>query len=371
VSEEPVLTDIAHDVASTDIARQLSEAVRAVFVTEQVTTGLAGGLIRLEGQLLTEPEQAYQHMEASFRPLGYTPVLRETQSSVQITAVPLISVQPSRDSAAILLFALTVISMLFAGAWPQAPDLAWMLKHPLAGLPFAAPLLGILLAHELGHYFMARHLGLATSLPYFIPMPLSPFGTMGAVIRMRAPMRNRRHLLAVGAAGPLAGLLVALPALIFGLTRSSVQPIPTQAGVIIEGNSLLYVALKLLVLGQILPRHGYDVFLHPTAFAAWAGLLLTGLNLTPAGQLDVGHIAYALLGKKTRLLSRLAIVVCVALGFIYWGWFIFAVLLLLLGQRSAEPLDDATTLTTQQKMFAAFMLVLFVLLFTPVPMSVL
>jgi membrane-associated protease RseP (regulator of RpoE activity) len=366
------LTDTIHDVAPTDVARQLSEAIRGVFVTEQVTTGLAGArFMRLEGQLLADPELAYRHIEASFRRLGYTPVLRETQDSVQITAVPLISAQPSRDSAAILLFALTVISMLFAGALPQAPDLAWILQQPFAGLPFAAALLGILLAHELGHYFMARRLGLAASLPYFIPMPLSPFGTMGAVIRMRAPMRNRRQMLAVGAAGPLAGLLVALPVLISGLMRSSVQPIPTQPGVLIEGNSLLYAALKFLVFGQILPRHGYDVFLHPTAFAAWAGLLLTGLNLTPAGQLDGGHIAYALLGSKARLLSRLAVVVCVALGLIYSGWFLVAVLLLLLGQRSAEPLDDATTLTTQQKMFAAFMLVLFALLFTPVPMSAL
>ena len=366
------MTDIGHDAAATDIARQLSEAVRAVFVTEQVTTGSVGAqIIRLEGQLLADPEQAYRHIEASFRHLGYTPVLREAQGRVQIMAVPLISAQPSRDSAAILLFALTVVSMLFAGALPQAPDLAWLLKHPFAGLPFAAALLGILLAHELGHYFMARRLGLATSLPYFIPMPLSPFGTMGAVIRMHAPLRNRKHLLAVGAAGPLAGLLVALPVLIFGLMRSSVQPIPTQAGVIIEGNSLLYAALKFLVFGQILPRHGYDVFLHPTAFAAWAGLLLTGLNLTPAGQLDGGHIAYALFGRKARLLSRLAVVISLGLGLIYSGWFLFAALLLLLGQRSAEPLDDATTLTARQKMFAACMLVLFALLFTPVPMSTL
>jgi len=366
------LSNSVRDTAPTDIAYQLSEAVRAFFVTEKVITGSVGSpIIRLEGQLLTEPEEAYRHIEISFRHLGYTPVLRQAPGGVRIMAVPLISAKPSGNYGAILLFVLTLVSMLFAGALAQAPDLVWALKHPLAGLSFAAALLGILLAHELGHYFMARRLGLVASLPYFIPMPLSPFGTMGAVIRMHTPMRNRRQLLAVGAAGPIAGLLVAIPALIFGLLRSSVQPIPPQPGVMIEGNSLLYAALKFLVFGQILPRHGYDVFLHPTAFAAWAGLFLTGLNLTPAGQLDGGHIAYALLGGKARLLSRMAVLAALALGLVYSGWFFFAAILLLLGQQSAEPLNDATTLTARQKLLAAGMLVLFALLFTPVPMSIL
>jgi len=358
---------------STDTARQLAEAISAVFALEHITTGLSGGrVISLQGQLLTDSEQAFAYITARFKDYGYTPLLRQQSGHFLVTAIPVVfSAKPARDYGAILLFVLTVLSMLFAGAGAQALNWQWLLRHPLAGLPFAGGLLAILIAHELGHYFMARRLGVAASLPYFIPMPLSPFGTMGAVIRTRAPMRNRRQLLAIGSAGPVAGLVVAVPVLIWGLLHSEVQPIPMQLGVLMEGNSLLYAALKFLVFGQLLPHDGYDVFLHPVAFAAWAGLMVTALNLIPAGQLDGGHIAYALFGKSTRWLNRLAVFAAMALGVVWSGWFLWAVILLLLGQRNAEPLDDVTPLTAGQKMLAVCMLVIFTLLFTPVPMSIL
>jgi len=358
---------------STDLAQELAEAISPVFAVEEITTGIGGGrAIRLQGQLLTDSEQAYSHIAAGFRRYGYTPVLRQQNGRAVVIALPgIFTHKPTRDYRAIVLFVLTMLSMLFASASVQAPDLAWILRHPLSGLPFAGTLLGILVAHELGHYVMARRLGVAASLPYFIPMPFSLFGTMGAVIRTRSPMRDRRQLLAIGAAGPIAGLIVALPTLIIGLLLSPVQLIPMQEGIVVEGNSLLYAALKFLVFGQFLPRNGYDVFLHPVAFAAWAGLLLTALNLIPAGQLDGGHIAYALLGKQARWLNRLAVVATAALGLIWSGWFFWTVMLLLLGQRNAEPLDDVTPLTARQKAFAICMLILFVLLFTPIPMILL
>ncbi len=361
------------DAGPSDVARQLTQAISDVFAVDETTTGVGAGHqgIRLGGQLLTDPARAYERIAARFKQYGYTPAMRQAEDRVLITALPvLFSAKPTRDFGAIVLFAATVVSVLFAAAAAEAPDLQWILRHPLAGLPFAAGLLAILVAHELGHYFMARRLGVAASLPYFIPMPISPFGTMGAVIRTRSPMRNRRHLLAVGAAGPVAGLIVAIPALLLGLALSKVQPIPMQEGIIIEGNSLLYAALKLLMFGQLLPSNGYDVFLHPLAFAAWAGLLVTMLNLIPAGQLDGGHIAYALLGKKVRWLNRLAVFAALGLGVVWEGWLLWAALLLFLGQRSAEPLDDVTSLTPGQRAFAAAMLILFVLLFTPVPMTV-
>jgi membrane-associated protease RseP (regulator of RpoE activity) len=202
-------------------------------------------------------------------------------------------------------------------------------------------------------------------------MPLSLFGTMGAIIRTRSPMRNRRQLLALGAAGPLAGMAVAIPILIIGLLRSQVQPIPAQAGLLIEGNSLLYAGLKFLLFGRLLPSGGYDVFLDPVAFAAWAGLLLTSVNLIPAGQLDGGHIAYALLGNRAQWLNRLAVLATAALGFIWSGWFIWTALLVVFGQRNAQPLDDITPLGAREKALAIFMLVTFALLFTPIPMTIL
>lgn len=355
----------------TELAQQLATEISPVFVVEAITTGLDRQTITLQGRLLTDSETAYTHMEARFKAYGYTPVLRKRHDQVVVSALPIVfTAKPTQEYGAILLFALTVLSVLYAGALMQAPDPLWPLMHLQAGLPFALGLLTILVAHELGHYLTARRMGVPTSLPYFIPMPLNFFGTMGAIIRTRAPMRNRRQVLALGAAGPLAGLIIAIPVLIFGLTRSQVLPIPRQSGIIMEGNFLLYALLKFLIFGQFLPSRGYDVFLHPTAFGAWAALLVTGLNLVPAGQLDGGHVAYALLGKYARWLSRLAVIAAFVLGMIWSGWFIFALLLLVLGQRHAEPLDDVTSLTTGEKLFAVFMLFVFVLLFTPVPLTV-
>jgi hypothetical protein len=360
-------------LASTDLARQLAEAIEAVFAVESIATDPGKGhSIRLQGQLRTDSGRAYSHIAARFKAFGYTPLLRQQGEQFTVTAVPGVFPHKSaRERGAAVLFVLTVLSMLFASAAAQAPDWGWVLRHPLAGLPFTAALLGILAAHELGHYFMARRVGVSASLPYFIPMPLSLFGTMGAIIRTRSPMRDRRQLLAIGAAGPLAGLIVAVPTLIIGLLRSQVQPIPMQEGLLVEGNSLLYLALKFVVFRQILPRGGYDVFLDPVAFAAWAGLLLTSVNLIPAGQLDGGHIAYALMGKHARWLSRLTIIMTAALGFVWSGWFLWTVLLVVFGQQSAEPLDDVTSLTATQKAFAICMLILFAVLFTPLPMTLL
>jgi membrane-associated protease RseP (regulator of RpoE activity) len=356
-----------------DVAQQLSNEIRGVFAVERIIQGLGDGRgIRLEGQLLTDSASAYDYIADRFQPLGYTPILREQQDRFAVTALPTKSeAKPTRDRVALLFFGLTVLSMLFAGALSQAPDLQWVIRHPLSGAPFAVALLAILLAHELGHYFMSRHYSVSASLPYFIPMPLSPFGTMGAVIRTRTPMRDRRQLLAIGAAGPVAGLLVAIPALLLGLRWSTVQLIPTGEGIFLEGNSLLYAGFKLLVFGRILPSNGYDVFLHPVAFAAWAGLLVTALNLIPAGQLDGGHIAYALLGRRARWLNRLAAVAALGLSLLWSGWLLWAAVILFFGQRNAEPLNDVTSLTSWQTVFAVAMLVLFALLFTPMPMTIL
>jgi membrane-associated protease RseP (regulator of RpoE activity) len=165
----------------------------------------------------------------------------------------------------------------------------------LAGWTFAVPLLAILVAHEFGHYFAALLHRVPASLPYFIPLPLlSPFGTMGAVIAMPDRIRSRNALLDIGAAGPLAGLVVAIPVLAWGISQSPVGPLPERYTQ--EGQSLVYFALKYLVVGPI--PEGSDVSLHPTALAGWAGLLVTMINLVPFGQLDGGHIAYALFGTK-------------------------------------------------------------------------
>ena len=168
------------------------------------------------------------------------------------------------------------------------------------GLPYTIAILLILGSHELGHYFAARHHKLAVTLPYFIPAPfISLIGTFGAFIQLREPMRNRKVLLDVGAAGPLTGLVFAIPILLIGLATSQVGPI--QPGGMVEGNSLLYALAKIIVFGRFLPNGSVDVYVNQLAWAGWTGLLVTALNLIPIGQLDGGHILYSLIGERARM----------------------------------------------------------------------
>jgi len=205
------------------------------------------------------------------------------------------------------LFLATFLTTTAAGALyvhgGQAGGSGWFAGIvPIAdGLPYSVPLLAILVCHELGHYFAARAHGVDASLPYFIPLPFG-FGTMGAVIGMRGVTADRKKLIDIGAAGPLAGLLVAIPVLAYGLSLSKVGPL--VPGGEQEGTSLLYGLLKLLAKGEWLPNGQRDVYLHPTAWAGWAGLLVTMINLLPIGQLDGGHIATAYFGNRYNLFAR-------------------------------------------------------------------
>jgi membrane-associated protease RseP (regulator of RpoE activity) len=213
---------------------------------------------------------------------------------------------PPKYGLNLLLFVLTALSVFWTGAALQDPSLGDSLDprrllEIWRGWPFAIPLLSILIAHESGHYIAARLHGVPASLPFFIPLPkLSPFGTMGAIIGMSGRIRSRVALLDIGAAGPLAGMVVALPVLAFGLSRSPIAPNPEHYWQ--EGQSLLYLLMKRVFAGHI--PDGQDVQLHPTADAGWVGLLITMINLLPWGQLDGGHIAYALLGERQHQLAR-------------------------------------------------------------------
>jgi len=220
----------------------------------------------------------------------------------------------------VLLFGLTVWSVFATGRVYAASDAASDATVPwYAGWTFAVPLLLILLAHEFGHYVAARLHRVPASLPYFLPLPAqmgSPFGTLGAIILMPGRIRSARALLDIGAAGPLAGMVVAIPTMIVGLKLSHVGP-RMPGNYMQEGQSLLYMAIKRLTLGPIPATH--DVFLHPTAFAAWAGFFVTSLNLLPFMQLDGGHVAYALFGQKHDTWSRRAWWVPAAM-IVYNGW---------------------------------------------------
>jgi membrane-associated protease RseP (regulator of RpoE activity) len=268
-----------------------------------------------------------------------------------------------------------------------------------SGMPFAVSLLAILLAHEFGHYLAARYHKTDVTLPYFLPFPFSPFGTLGAFIQLKEPPRNKRILLDIGIAGPLAGLIVAIPVLLIGLSLSEVSRIPGILGAgqafSLEGNSILYLLAKFFIHGQWLPTPasygdvspiiywlryvftglpspigGMDVMLHPIAWAGWAGLLVTALNLIPAGQLDGGHVLYALFGKNSRFVLPFILGGLAILGFFWQGWWLWVFLILFLGSSHAQPLDQITKLDTGRVALAVFGLIVFVLVFVPVPLQI-
>ena len=215
---------------------------------------------------------------------------------------------------------------------------------------------------------MCRRYRIPATLPFFIPFPyINPFGTMGAMIQMRGILPNRKALFDVGAAGPLAGLIVSIPAIYIGISLSNVTPTSemSSGATIMLGESLLYKFISYLAIGHIPEK--FDVLLHPMAYAGWVGLFVTSLNLLPIGQLDGGHIFYSMYGKKGFRFMPLFILALGGLAAIYYGWALLFVLLLLLGRKHPPPLDDVTPLDRKRKILAFIMLFIFVTSFTPTP----
>jgi membrane-associated protease RseP (regulator of RpoE activity) len=301
----------------------------------------------------------------------------------------------------VALFAATIATTIVAGAGqaplPQGdPTVRGVIE---AGLPFSAALLGVLLCHEMGHYLLARAYRVDTTLPFFIPGP-PPAGTFGAVIRIRSPMPTRRAVLDIGAAGPIAGFAVAVPLYLWGLAHSEVKSIGEAAlglssegspfamlrawlrgealsaghgNLQLMGDSLATWAMQRWIVGPVPP--GSDVFVHPVAFAAWLGLLVTTLNLLPIGQLDGGHVVYALLGRErahavTRAVS-LGLLVC---GFfLSWTWLFWWVVTRVLGRLGGlrhPPALVEEPLTPGRRAVAILCLFMFAATFIPVPISV-
>jgi membrane-associated protease RseP (regulator of RpoE activity) len=378
----------------------LNNIVSRVFRYDDVTLGepQKGYYARYRGQLLNEDSAAaYDQLAEAVRQYKITPLFRVEEGRQVIYLAPS-KPEPkkSKVSTNIILFILTVFSVMLAGAQPEGPipadfggQLLALLKSIFTGWPFALSLLGILVSHEFGHYLMSRYHKTPATLPYFIPFPFSPLGTMGAAIIMRGIPKNKRILFDIGVAGPLAGMVVAIPVLFIGLALSTLGRVEPSPGGFIEGNSLLYLFAKFVVFGQLLPSPvhqqgllywiqyfftgrpvpfgGTDVFIHPVAFAGWAGILVTALNLIPAGTLDGGHVIYSLFGAKAKKAFPFIIALLVFLGFYWSGWWLWAVLLFWLGRVNAEPLDQITQLDPSRRVVAAIVIIVFLLVFMPVP----
>jgi Zn-dependent protease len=388
---------------------QLTSIISRVLRIDDVTAGSARDpyIVRYRGTLQGDPQDMYDRLATALEPYNLTPLFRSEAGKHVVLLVQ----SPARQGKSngwinLVLFLLTLLSMIFGYSFFYG-ELSLVLDGALtptllldslkSGIIFAISMLAILLAHEFGHYFAARYHRTNVTLPYFIPLPLSPLGTMGAFIRLKQPPKNKRTLLDIGLAGPLAGLVVAIPVLLLGLYLSEVQVIDVPPGfaVTMEGNSILYLLSKFAVFGKVLPTPesynglhplvywvryfftgqpfpigGLDVIIHPVAWAGWAGLLVTALNLIPAGQLDGGHVIYVLLGRSARYLLPFILVGLFLLGFVWYGWWIWAGLIFLLGRVYAEPLDQITELDPNRRRLAILGLVIFIFVFTPVPLVV-
>lgn len=388
----------------------ITSLVNRVMAVTSITIGdgTQNILASYHGQLRKDSEQAYDQLAQALLPYKVTPLFREDQDQHQIILMEgVVNPSPSNPWINLILFILTVFSVLFAGTLysyegpvPQSETelISTLLRNLDQGIPFGASILAILLAHEFGHYLAARYHKSAVTLPYFIPFPLSYFGTMGAFIQLKAPPKNRRILHDIGVAGPLAGLVVTIPILLIGLYLSPVEVIdpviPAGSGFMLEGNSIFYLLAKYVIHGELLPAPqsydglspalywlrylftgqpvplgGRDVMMHPMAWAGWAGLLVTALNLIPVGQLDGGHALYVLFGRNARRSLPIILITLTLLGLVWSGWWLWVLLIFFLGQRHAEPLDQITRLDPRRRMIAIAVLVIFVLIFTPIPLQ--
>lgn len=398
----------------------LNNYVSRVFRVTDITTGDAGKwLVRYRGSFLNDDTAAaYDQLADLLKPYGLIPLFRKEEGTplIYLTQPPLIPPVKTRIFLHALLFILTVFSMLLMGvdlppeAFPADGSVPFLLllKHIFTGWPFALSMMGILLAHEMGHYLACRYYGVPATLPFFIPAPLiSPLGTLGAFIAMRGIPKNKRVLFDVGVAGPIAGLVIAIPVLFLGLSLSPLGPIARLTGGssgFLEGNSIFYLFAKYVVFGKLLPEpasfnglspvlywvryflsgqpipfNGLDVQLDPVALAGWAGLLVTALNLVPVGTLDGGHVAYGLFGEKAQRIFPIAIGTLIVLMFLpflltfsfgsfNFSWLLWVFILFWLGNVRTQPLDDITPLDPPRRALGFAMLVVFVLLFTPIPM---
>ncbi len=390
----------------------LNDFIRSFLIIESITTGRKEDKwkVRYIGQLKNpdQSETTFNQIEKKVNPLKLSVLLNEENDKHTIYLIDkLPETKKNNPRTNLILFIITLFSVLITGGifstpeLPQKLDLQGILTIIKNGWPFAIAIIAILGAHEMGHYIAGKKHGVNVTLPYFIPLPIiSPFGTMGAFINMKSVPKNKKQLFDIAIAGPLSGIIVAIPVIILGLLLSRVEALPAQiptgSGFQMEGNSLLYLGLKYLVFGNLLPQPasysgmspfiywiryfftghpfpfgGYDVIIHPVAWAGWAGILVTALNLIPIGQLDGGHILTSVLGKKAKKLTPIFIVLMGILGFAWNGWWFWAFLLLFLNRIPVQMQDNVTKLDPKRKKLAIVMLVLFILVFTPVPLVIL
>jgi fumarate reductase subunit D len=234
-------------------------------------------------------------------------------------------------------------------------------------LVYAGVLIVILLGHEMGHYLTCRYYHIEATLPFFIPAP-TLIGTLGAFIKIKSPITLKKQLFDIGVSGPLVGFCLSLPALIYGLSLSKIVPSVPRVDTLVFGEPLLLKFISSLMFRNIQAES--DLFLHPIGFAGWVGILVTAFNLFPVGQLDGGHVSYALLGQKSKPLARLLIIVFIIMGVFFWiGWIVWALLILLLGLKHPRVIDEGERLSRLRQALGIVVVAIFILSFIPAPLK--
>lgn len=297
---------------------------------------------------------------------GYMPFFSKKKNFHILTLAEKIYKEEKKENYWInlILFILTLFTTLIVGSFHQGGNPFSRISDIFLGVPFSFSLLAILGSHELGHYFTAKRENVSVSLPYFLPVPHPLIGTMGAFIKMRSIIPSKKSLIRVGIAGPLTGFLVALPITYLGLRFSKIIKTDEIRYGLSLGNSIIFSTLTKIVFKDI-PK-GFDVLLHPMAFAGWLGFFVTALNLIPLGQLDGGHIAYAIFGRlKIFIIAVLGILIYLSR---YWpGWLFWVIIVSLLSLRHPPVQDEITPLTKKDIFWAILALIILLLTFPPKP----
>ena len=329
-------------------------------------------VVEFRGQITQASQQVHTAISDRFRELGYTALLFRDKNVDVIQAIQgVVKPAPARLWINALLLLATIVTTLMAGARIVGVNasLEVFARQPallLRGAPFGLTLMLILGVHEMGHYLAGRIHKEAVTLPYFIPVPpfgVIPLGTLGAFIQLRSPIENRRALFDIGLAGPIAGLIIAIAAYAYGL--SIAEPV---RGASMLGRSIFTQFLIGVIQPQAI-QAGWTLKINPFMLAGWFGLFVTVINLLPVGQLDGGHILYAVTGRRAVLVGMLTIGALLVMGYALGSttWLLWGFLGLFFGVRHAPPLDDLTPLDPIRKLIAIGTLIVFVLIFVPIP----
>ncbi|MEO0225435.1 MAG: site-2 protease family protein [candidate division WOR-3 bacterium] len=329
-----------------------------------------GPRIIVLGKIREPRRENIEKIKDELRPFDYLPIFQIKEKKEMVECFPyFLREEKPKILLNLILFIATIVSTLLVGSYHQIGSFPKRPVDLVAGIPFSFSLMAILTFHEFGHYFTAQRNRVKTTLPFFLPIPHPLIGTFGAIMRIKTLIPNRQALARLGMAGPLAGFIIALPLTVIGLFFSKVKFTGEGVAGIHLGESILFALLANIIHPNI-PK-GYDLFLHPMAYAGWLGFLVTSMNLMPIGQLDGGHIAYALIGRRRLYIIPVIILLLILLcqGWIY-GWFFWLGIALLLSRRDPVIQDTITPLSFKDRLISLIPYIILILTFTPVPFIV-